>query len=162
MSLLDPPPAGFRFTGWHFLAAIVGFFAIVVATDTSFAILAVKTFPGEVSATPYEDGLAYSRTLAQQQAQAKLGWRATAAAEDDSVAFEIRDRTGAAVAHLSVTGELRRPATDAGKIVLAFRESRPGRYVAMATIPRGTWDFSGHAVGAGGARFDADRRMTWR
>ena len=161
MSLLDPPRSGFRFTGWHFLGAIVGFFAIVVATDTSFAIMAVRTFPGEVSATPYEDGLTYSRTLAQQQAQAKLGWRATASGEQDSVAFEVRDRAGAPVTHLYVIGELRRPATEAGKIALTFRESRPGRYVAMATIPPGVWDFTGHASGAGKARFNADRRITW-
>lgn len=161
MSLLDPPRRGFRFTGWHFLATIVGFFAIVVATDTAFAVMAVRTFPGEVSATPYEDGLAFSRTLAQQHVQAKRGWRATASADNDAVAFEIRDRDGAPVAHLSVTGELQRPATEAGKIALNFRESRPGRYIAMATIPHGVWDFTGHAAGADGAKFNADRRMTW-
>ena len=161
MSLLDPPRPGFRFTGWHFLAVIVGFFGIVVATDTAFVIQAVRTFPGEVASTPYEDGLAYDRTLAQQQVQAKLGWRATASAEPDSVAFEVRDRKGAPVAHLSVTGELERPTTEAGKIALTFRESRPGRYVAMATIPPGAWDFTGRATAGGGVRFNADRRMTW-
>jgi nitrogen fixation protein FixH len=161
MSLLGPPRPGFRFTGWHFLAAIVGFFAVVVATDTAFAILAVCTFPGEVSSSPYEDGLAYSRTLAQQQAQAKLGWRATALAEADRLAFEVRDRNGAPVPHLSVTGELQRPATEAGKITLTFRESRPGRYVATASIPRGAWDFTGTATSVSGARFIAERRMTW-
>jgi nitrogen fixation protein FixH len=161
MSLFDPPRPGFRFTGWHFLAVIVGFFMIVIATDTWFAILAVRTFPGEVSSTPYEDGLAYDRSIAQLQAQAKLGWRATASAERGRVAFAVRDRTGARGRRLSVTGELERPATEAGKIALTFRESRPGRYVSMTAIPHGVWDFTGHATGAGGARFNADRRLTW-
>jgi nitrogen fixation protein FixH len=161
MSLAPTPRPGFRFSGWHFLAVIVGFFAIIVATDTAFVIQAVRTFPGEVSSTPYEDGLAYDKALTQLRAQTKLGWRATASAEPDSVAFEVRDRRGAPVSHLSVTGELERPATEAGKIALTFHETRPGRYLAMSAIPHGVWDFTAHAIGAAGARFNADRRLTW-
>ena len=92
MTETTAPRPGFRFTGWHFLAIIVGFFAIVVAVDSGFVVMAVKTFPGEVSATPYEDGLAYDRSYAQLRAQERLGWRATAAAEPGLVVLEMRDR----------------------------------------------------------------------
>ncbi|MGZ3378089.1 MAG: FixH family protein [Phenylobacterium sp.] len=162
MSLAASPRPEFRFTGWHFLAVIVTFFGIVIATDTYFTILAVKTFPGEVSSTPYEDGLAYDKAFAQLQAQNKLGWRATAAAEPEAVAFEVRGKDGAPVSHLAVTGELERPATEAGKIALTFHETRPGRYVARTQALHGLWDFTAHATGAAGVRFNADRRLAWR
>lgn len=162
MSLAPAPRRAFRFTGWHFLATIVTFFGIVIATDAWFTVLAVRTFPGEVSSTPYEDGLAYNRALSQLSDQAKLGWRATAAAEPDGVAFEVRGADGAPVSHLSVAGELERPATEAGKIALTFRETRPGRYVARADGLHGIWDFTAHATGAGAVHFNADRRLAWR
>jgi len=161
MTVTDAPRPGFRLNGWHVLAIVTGFFAVVIAVDTGFAVLAVKTFPGEVSATPYEDGLAYNRSYQQLRAQERLGWRATAAAEPGAVALEVRDRDGKPVAGLSVTGELQHPATEAGRLVLAFRETQPGRYLARPGARHGAWDFTATAVGKSGARFVADRRLTW-
>ncbi|MBS0332957.1 MAG: FixH family protein, partial [Proteobacteria bacterium] len=65
-------PTGFRLRGWHVLAMVVGFFTVVIAVDTSFAVMAYRTHPGEVSVTPYEDGLIYNRKLAQLRAQETL------------------------------------------------------------------------------------------
>jgi len=75
------PRRGFRITGWGFLAMIVGFFAVVIGVDVSFAVLAYRTHPGEVSVTPYEDGLVYDKKIAQLRAQEALGWKAAAGAE---------------------------------------------------------------------------------
>jgi nitrogen fixation protein FixH len=161
MSLAHTPRAGFRITGWHFLAMIVGFFLIVIAVDTAFVVAAVKTFPGEVSSTPYEDGLAYDKSFKQLQAQARLGWRATAAAQPDGVAIEMSDRAGQPITGLAIVGELERPATEAGKRPLKFREARPGRYVAQAGGLTGAWDFTAHATSRSGDHFAADRRLTW-
>ncbi len=75
------PPAGFRVQGWHVLAMVTAFFAVVIAVDATFAVVAVRTFPGQVSVTPYEDGLIYNRHIAQMTAQDRLGWRVGAGAE---------------------------------------------------------------------------------
>ena len=155
------PPAGFRLTGWHVLAIVCGFFAVVIAVDVAFVVVAVRTFPGEVSATPYEDGLAFNRSVAQLRAQERLGWRASAAAAAGAIVLEVRDRTGQPVAGLAVTGELQRPATEAGRRTLAFHETKPGRYVSRPDGLSGAWDLSAHAVGKTGARFNAERRLTW-
>jgi nitrogen fixation protein FixH len=161
MSVTASPDRGFRLTGWHVLAMIVGFFAVVIAVDVAFAMTAVKTFPGEVSSTPYEDGLAYDRSYAQLQAQEKRGWRATAAAEPGAVLVQILDRAGRPLTGLAVTGELERPATEAGRRQLTFREAAPGRYVASAGSASGAWDFTAHAIDRNGVAFAADRRLTW-
>ena len=71
---------GWTLTGRHVLGVVVGFFAIVIALNIWFLTLAYRTFPGQVSETPYEDGVAFNRHLATQEAQARLGWEAAAAA----------------------------------------------------------------------------------
>ena len=51
MSAAHPSPSpGFRFTGWHLLASVSAFFAVVIAIDVTFTVFAVRTFPGQVSA----------------------------------------------------------------------------------------------------------------
>ena len=161
MTLIAAPRTGFRLNGWHVLAMITGFFAVVITVDIGFVVMAVKTFPGEVSATPYEDGLAYDRSLEQLRAQERLDWRATAAAEPGSVVLEMRDRAGKPLAGLAVTGALERPATEAGRVILVFHETRPGRYVAHPGDLVGAWDMTVHAADRAGARFIADRRVSW-
>ena len=152
----------FQIRGWHVLAAFAAFFGVVIAVDTFFVVMSVRSFPGQVSVTPYEDGLVYDLKLAQLSAQSRLGWRAGAAAEPGAVVFEMRDAAGAPLSHLSVSGKLERPATEAGRLILRFRETSPGRYVARPGSLAGAWDLSAVALGAHGARFEAERRLTWR
>lgn len=158
--MADAPKRGVR--GWHVLAGVSAFFAVVIGVDAYFTVLAIRTFPGQVSVTPYEDGLVYNRRIAQLQAQEKLGWRASAEAVPGAVALEFRDAGGAPVQGLAITGRLERPATEAGRIALAFSETSPGRYVARGGILTGAWDMTVEAKGRGGEAFTAERRLTWR
>lgn len=152
----------FRIKGWHVLLGFVAFFGVVIAVDTGFIIMSVRSFPGQVSVTPYEDGLVYDRKLAQVAAQERLGWRASAAAEPGAVVVELRDRAGSALTGLAVTGKLERPATEAGRLTLHFQEAGPGHYVARPGGLAGAWDLTAVAFGARGERFEAERRLTWR
>jgi nitrogen fixation protein FixH len=152
----------FRIKGWHVLVGFVAFFGVVIAVDTGFIIMSVRSFPGQVSVTPYEDGLVYDRKLAQMAAQERLGWQAGAAAEPGAVVVEVRDRAGAPLTGLVVTGKLERPATEAGRLKLRFDETSAGRYVARADRLAGAWDLTAVATGPEGERFEAERRLTWR
>jgi nitrogen fixation protein FixH len=153
---------GFRLRGWHVGAAVCGFFAVVIAVDATFTVLAVRTFPGEVSVTPYEDGLLYNKRLAQLSAQAKLGWRATAfVGSTGELAADIRGDDGQPVRGLSVTAELQRPATEAGRLKVAMLETTPGRYVARPAAAGSAWDVTVVAHDTDGRRFEAERRLTW-
>lgn len=152
---------GFRVTGWHVLAGVVSFFAVVFAVDASFTVMALRTFPGQVSVTPYEDGLLYNRRIAQLEAQERLGWRAAAAAAPGEVVLTFRDRNGQPLSDLSITGRLERPATDQGRVTLRFAETAPGRYVAPTGRLAGAWDLTTEARGGSGGAFLAERRLTW-
>ena len=156
-----PNPSRFRITGWHALAGIVAFFAVVIGVDATFTVLALKTFPGQVSVTPYEDGLLYNRHIAQMEAQDRLGWRAAVAAEPGQVVLTYVDRDGAPLQGMSITGKLERPATEAGRILLRFEEAAPGRYVSPAGRIAGAWDLTAEAHGRTGGLFVAERRLTW-
>ncbi|HEX7943694.1 MAG TPA: FixH family protein [Phenylobacterium sp.] len=162
MSLAPAAPSRFRLTGWHVLAGVVGFFAVVIGVDVTFTVLALKTFPGQVSVTPYEDGLLYNRHIAQLEAQDRLGWRAAAQAEPGQVVLTWRDRDGRPLQGLTITGKLERPATETGRILLRFEPAGPGRYVATAGRIAGAWDLTAEAHGPTGGTFVAERRLTWR
>src|SRR5690606_26303783 len=110
----------FELNGWHVLAGVVGFFAVIIAVDLVFVIQAVRTYPGEVSVTPYEDGLAYNKRIAQLEAQEQLGWTAGVAAEPGAVLVKLRDEQGRPLTGLTVTGKLKRPATEVGAKSLTF------------------------------------------
>ena len=157
-----PARSRFQIGGWHVLAAVVGFFAIVIAVDVSFAVFAYRTFPGEVSATPYEDGVAYNRTLAQMARQAKLGWTPVASvAADGGLRLQVRDAAGHPVRGLRVTARMERPATETGRLALTFQETEPGVYRARPAKVTGAWDVSLALVDPAGRRFEAERRLLW-
>lgn len=145
-------------TGWHVLVAVVAFFGVVIAVDSAFLIAAYRSHPGQVSVTPYEDGLLFNREVARRRAQAALGWSAVAAPAAGGVAVELRDAKGAPVAGQRLTGLLRRPATEAGEHGLTFSETSPGRYLAPVRPAPGAWDLT---VRADKGAFEAERRLTW-
>jgi nitrogen fixation protein FixH len=155
----SPSPRGL--TGWHVLLAICGFFAVIFTVDGLFVWRALATFPGEVSVTPYEDGLLYNRRIAQLDAQARLGWRAAAAATPRGVELVIEDRDGRPVQGLSPRGRLERPATETGRIPLRFTETAPGRYAAATGATTGAWDLTVTAQRGPDLLFTAERRLTW-
>lgn len=161
-ALLPAEKAPFVLRGWHVLAIICGFFAVVIGVDGVFTYLALKTHPGEVSVTPYEDGLLYNRHIAQMAAQERLGWRATAAAEPGRARLEFRDRAGRPLRGLAITARLERPATEAGRLAPRFVEAAPGRYEAALPGVHGAWDLTAKARDASGALFLTEARLTWR
>lgn len=155
-------PRGFRVTGWHVLAGVVGFFAVVIGVDAVFTVLALRTFPGQVSVTPYEDGLLYNRKIAQIEAQAALGWRAAAEAAPGVVVLHVQDKDGRPVEALAVQGKLERPATESGRRSVRFIEAAPGRYEATTGAIDGAWDLTAEARDPKGRLFTAERRLRWR
>jgi len=161
MSAAEPARPGFVIRGWHVLAGVTAFFAVVIGVDATFTVLALRTFPGQVSVTPYEDGLLYNRRIAQVEAQERLGWRAAAAAAPGEVVLTFQDRAGRPLTGLAVAGRLERPATDAGRVTLRFAEAAPGRYVAPGGRLSGAWDLTAEARGPAGGVFLAERRLAW-
>jgi nitrogen fixation protein FixH len=160
------PPADsseFRVRGWHVLAGVSLFFAIVIAVDIAMVTAAYRTFPGQTAKNPYEAGLAYNQTLARREAEAKLGWTGEAeAGARGLVRLSLKDAAGAPLSGLAVSGELQRPATSQGKVAAGFREAAPGVYVAETAAAEGVWDLSALARDRQGHELEVSSRLVWR
>jgi nitrogen fixation protein FixH len=164
MTDLSVPPAkpGFVITGWHFLAMIVAFFAIVIGVDTLFIVKAYSTFSGEVAKNPYELGIAYNNTLAQRRAEAALGWAVNVSESAGHViVLSFTDRAGKPIDGLAVSGLLERPATEAGRLTVAFKPYGPGLYRTDPIGPGGAWDLSAQGRDAQGHLMEAQKRFVW-
>ncbi|MGZ8363045.1 MAG: FixH family protein [Caulobacteraceae bacterium] len=163
---MTAPKPPFTIKGWHVLVGVIVFFAIIIATDVTFAVLAYRSAPGQVAGKPYETGLAYNREIARHAAAKALGWTATAdtapAKGGRQVLVDIAGRDGKPVTGLTVSGELVRPATEEGRHTLVFRESAPGRYAAEVPAAPGAWDLGFSAKDRKGDVFSGERRLIWR
>lgn len=153
------PAKGFRITGWHVLAGVTLFFAIIIAVDVLFIVKAYESFSGQIVKNPYEAGLAFNQRLRDQQHQVELGWQVDAGLDAaGELVVEVRDRAGAPVTGLAARAILERPATERGRLDLPFNEASPGVYRARPSLGPGAWDLTAVLDGPRGP-FRAERRI---
>lgn len=157
--------AQYKITGGHVLAALLGFFALIIAANAAFLYFAVKTFPGEKEKKSYRQGVQFNEVLEARAAQDALGWRAsidTIVREGEAVTLVVSFATGnaAPLDGLSVTGALVRPASTEGARDVAFAPAGAGRYEAVVAADAGAWDLSVTASSSSGARFEFTNRIS--
>ncbi|MBL8544225.1 MAG: FixH family protein [Hyphomonadaceae bacterium] len=157
----------FTLKGGHVLIMMLLFFGAVIAVNTGFIVMAMRSFPGEDVAHSYTQGVEYNQTLAERRAQAALGWTAAAGLQQGAdgavVEVTLRDRAGAPIEGATVTGQIRREATSAFDQNLSFAPLGGGRYAAPAgALQHGRWQLRAHAQDAGGEALDFDAELTWQ
>ncbi len=155
----------FELKGWHVLVIMLVLFGGVFAVNGYMVFHAYSTFPGEVVAKPYEEGLGFNADIHRRAAARSLGWRAALA---DSVSdgrltltLSVHDRVGAAVVGLKPVGQLTRTVTAEGGKSLHFVETTPGVYVATLAPLSGLWDLNVKAP-AGDHAFELEQRLVWQ
>jgi len=168
MTNVSPPaPAGpgFVLKGWHVGVIVVAFFAGVVAVDVSMAIRAYSTFPGEVTAKPYEEGLGFNGEIHRRAAARALGWKASLVDRQEGTVrvlqMAVRDVHGQPVRGLHPVANLSRTVTTAGALPLAFVETGAGTYTARTPAISGLWTLELTAPGPAGADFEMEQRFVW-
>jgi nitrogen fixation protein FixH len=141
MRTLDPS-AQRPIRGWHVLALMLGFFAVIIVADGTMIYQAVTTFGGVDNPNAYREGVAYNRRIARDTQQAMAGWRDSmeVAGSPPSLRVALRDRTDAPLAGMRLVARAGRPATNRFDTTLAFDEVAPGDYVAaLPAAADGTW-----------------------
>ncbi len=92
----QPEKSEFRLTGFHVLATLVAFFGIVAGVNVVMIRYALTTHSGEVTAHPYEKGLAYNSAIREAREQEARGWKvdgqATRSADGRKAQIEASDR----------------------------------------------------------------------
>lgn len=127
-----------RFTGWHMLTIILGFFGLVIAVNFAMARLAFATFGGEVVENSYVASQRYDGWLKAAAEQRALGWHAVPRVD------------AGGVLHITMTDASGRPLV--GGLVVTARHplgrmpdrrmpmrGAGGDYVAPRALPPGRW-----------------------
>lgn len=159
---------GFRLNGWHVLAMFIAFFAVVVAVNVTMMRVAVSTFSGVESETPYKNGLAYNTRLEEARRQAERGWAIDASlqrGEDGVVAVTVvaRDKAGKPITDLTGVVRLERPTDKKQDREATIAAAGQGRYVTtIAGIESGQWDVVVLFGEGGVTEFESRTRMVLR
>jgi nitrogen fixation protein FixH len=142
------------FTGRHFAAIIVAFFAVVVAVNLVMARYASATFGGVVVENTYVASQKFNGWLGEARAEAALGWSAEARREaDGSVAVTMR---GVPAEGLALTAVARHPLGREADRALAFTREADGRFQSDKPLPAGRWILRLEAV-AGAQRWRSEQ-----
>ncbi|MCE2890114.1 FixH family protein [Aquidulcibacter sp.] len=167
MTDLTVPSKPFRLTGWHVLAMFGGLFAVMLAVNILFVVLALKTFSGETDHA-YISGLKFNETLAANARQAELGWTMTLGLERPTgggavLEARLTDRSQQPLTGARLQGTIGRT-TDANEDqVLSFTETAPGIYRAVIhQIRPGRWKFSASAKLDGAPQFSTETTLSLR
>ena len=139
-------------TGRHVLFGLLAFFGFVLLANAVFIYLALDTFTGLTTDNAYQRGLQYNETLEARAAQRELGWSAQvtfaeSGGEAGVLTVVLKDRAGAPLEDLRVSGEVRRPTHEGHD-----------RAVTLARSGAGTKAGGGEARGGAGCTSAAPGR----
>jgi nitrogen fixation protein FixH len=156
----------FELKGGHVLAGLLFFFAAIIAINVAFAVVAVRSFPGEDERRSYTQGLRYNDTLAERRAEAEIGWRARTEIETTAngarVVVRLSDRTGAPLADATIEGVLRWRPNESGDRTLTFVHQGEGLYSAeLGPLSPGRWDLRARAHDERGQALSFEAELTW-
>ena len=130
---------------WVPMTFIAGFL-VVIAVNGTLIFYAQDTFSGLDTASPYERGLDYNKTLAAEAAQERLGWHYQAAITGESgneriLRVQMADQEGRPLKDLTLEAYLVRPANEGLDVTVAPQPAGDGTYVASFALPAlGQWE----------------------
>jgi nitrogen fixation protein FixH len=143
------PPASraeFRLTGWHVLAMLLTFFAIVAGVNGYMLRQALTTMPGlDAGRNGYDASQNFNRDeLAAASAQSRRNWQSDAKLSLSGRVLSLRlafhDRDGQALNDLSVTALLAHPAARRLDRAIALIPAGNGLYEArVSDVDAGNW-----------------------
>jgi len=127
-----------RFTGYHMLACIVGFFTVVIGVNAVMATIAERSFTGVVVENSYVASQHFNRWLAEAKAQDKLGWNAAIGHRDTQVTVVL---TGpeALVRDATLTGDALHPLGHLPDRTIHFDRTGSGEFASRERLPHGRW-----------------------
>ena len=128
-----------RFTGWHMLATMVGFFGVVIGVNAVMATDAIRTFGGLVVENSYVATSHYNRWLAEGRQQEREGWQATPSADSAGKVSLRLSRAGKSIDGASVSVIANHPVGLVAQRSLPLHALGGGLYRSDKTLPHGRW-----------------------
>ena len=127
-----------RFTGYHMLAWIVGFFMVVIGVNALMATIAERSFTGTVVENSYVASQRFNRWLDEAEAQDRLGWTATIDHAGSRITVQL---TGpdALIRDARLTGFALHPLGHLPDRAIHFAPAGAGEYRSVEALPHGRW-----------------------
>ncbi|MHB2167116.1 FixH family protein [Alsobacter sp. R-9] len=156
---------GFRLTGRHVFLLFVAFFGVVFAVNGYMMRVAVATFSGVQTETPYKMGLAYNTRIAAAQKQDALGWSVEGRLTRDgngraAFALTAADKAGRPVDGLAGRLRLERPSDKRLDHEADLAATGTGRYGAtLDDVQSGQWDVIVELQRGGETVFESTSRL---
>ncbi len=127
-------------TGRHVLAALCGFFGVILIVNGVFLYFALTTFHGLENPNAYQDGVNYNKRIEAAESQAALGWGHRLKLDaGERIAVTIRDIDGKAVNGLRLSGAVRRPVGASDETPLFFDETADAYVAPVGGLGAGSW-----------------------
>lgn len=127
-----------RFTGWHMLALMLGFFGLILAVNITMARYAVSTFGGQVVENTYVASQRFNGWLSSARAQRMLGWRVVSSVDAAGLLHVTPGDASGTIIEGRVRVVARHPLGRLPDQTLALRRVEGG-YVADQPLPGGRW-----------------------
>jgi nitrogen fixation protein FixH len=124
-----------RFMPWIIVAFFAGFVVILV----DFAAFAINHPPSEVTPHAYDKGLIYNQTLADADAQVKLGWKADVSYQAQRLRLILKDAQGQPLTGARAKAFFVNAAESRLDRSADLQPGEAGIYSAAAGLPRGNW-----------------------
>ena len=149
-----------RFTGWHMLATMIGFFGVVIAVNVLMASDAIRTFGGTVVDNSYVATTEYNRWLAEGRAQERAGWQASPSADTAGLVSLRLTKAGRAIDGANVNLTADHPVGLVASRTIVLHGLGNGAYRADERLPHGRWLIRiGVRAGAETAAFNDEIRL---
>lgn len=130
-----------RFTWAFFPYAVALGLAGVAVVDGTIVWTALRTFPGKVTHSQFEDSNRYDAILESAAREAALGWKTELTVVAGVPRLLLTDRNGQKIEGARAIGQATRPLGTNAAIELVFRAVAPGEYVAETRlIEAGQWE----------------------
>lgn len=130
-----------EFTGWHMLAIICTFFAVIIAVNLTMAISSMRTWTGLVVANSYVESQRFNEKQHRIAAQKAAGWSIGTDYVDGQIVLSAKDALGSPLVLESVNAFVRRPVgghDDATVQMLRVGDDYAGQHDLSA----GVWDIT--------------------
>lgn len=165
MTPAEATSSGFVLKGWHVLVILLASFGVMFAVNGLFIYRAYATFPGEVVAKPFEEGVGFNAEIHRRVEAKSLGWKARLSDRlhegRAELTLAIRDAADRPVTGLRPKGELSRTVTLTGRQTATFAETAPGVYVARVAALKGLSVLDVKAKAPSGVEFELEQRFVW-
>ncbi|MCF6320609.1 MAG: FixH family protein [Rhizobiaceae bacterium] len=130
-----------KLTGYHVLAMVLAFFAVIITANFSLAWFATKSWTGLVVKNSYVESQQYNDKIAAAARQKARGWQMKFAYSNNILEISMSDRDKQPVIIDKLQATIGRPVSENQDVDVILLHKGSGRYETNVELSAGLWGF---------------------